>query len=265
MCRLLTDHLNFAEASPFTLTMAQLGFSVIIPAYNEEIYLPRLLDSIDLARSSYAGGSDQIEVIVADNASTDLTAVVAESRGCRIASVGRRSIAASRNGGAAIAKGEILCFIDADSAIHLDTFNAVNAAMKSYHFVGGSTGIYLERLSLGIALSYLMFLPIPLLFDMDTGLVFCRRDDFQELGGFDQERLYAEDMKFQWMLRKLGRTRGQKLIRLTGVRALGSTRKFDQYGDWHYFGMAFQALIGLLTGRQRDTEIADRYWYKPKR
>jgi len=245
--------------------MATPRFSVIIPAHNEETYLPRLLDSIDEAGMAYVGGTEQIKVIVSDNCSTDMTAAVAASRGCRVASVTRRTIAAARNGGAAIAEGEILCFIDADSAVHPNTFNAVDEAMTSGRYVGGSTGIYLERISPGIALTYLMFLPIPLLFGLDTGLVFCRRQDFREIGGFDDERLYAEDVKFQWMLRRLGKRRGQSLTRLRGVKSLGSTRKFDQYGDWHYFVMAIRALTGFLTGRSNDREIADNYWYKPQR
>lgn len=44
-----------------------MKFSVVIPAYNEEQYLPRLLDSIEVARSNYSGGREEIEVIVGDN------------------------------------------------------------------------------------------------------------------------------------------------------------------------------------------------------
>src|SRR5207248_993368 len=40
-----------------------MKFSVIIPAYNEEQYLPRLLKSIELARSNYSGGRGEIEII----------------------------------------------------------------------------------------------------------------------------------------------------------------------------------------------------------
>lgn len=245
--------------------MANPKFSVIIPAYNEEAYLPRLLDSIDAARENYASGGDAVEVIVANNASTDMTAEIAESRGCRVAFVAKRTIAAARNGGAAIAEGDILCFIDADSAIHPDSFNAIDAVLRDGRYIAGSTGVYLERLSLGLAVSYLMFLPMAVLTGMDTGLVFCRRVDFDAIGGFDEERLYAEDVKFQWQLRRLGRQRGQILARLKGVKALGSTRKFDQDGDWHYFVMTFRGLIGFLMGRDTDREIAERYWYKPQR
>ena len=114
-------------------------FSLIIPAYNEERLLPRLLDSVDGARSAYADAdsveadsieadsieADSIEVIVADNMSTDRTAQIAAARGCRVVRVAKRVIAAARNGGAQVARGEILCFIDADSRVHPQTFVAI--------------------------------------------------------------------------------------------------------------------------------------------
>ena len=98
-----------------------MKFSVVIPAYNEEKFLPRLLASVKVAASNYSGGRDQIEVVVADNDSTDGTAEVANQHGARVAHVAKRRIAAARNGGARAASGEILCFIDADSAIHPNT------------------------------------------------------------------------------------------------------------------------------------------------
>src|SRR5215831_20274551 len=103
-----------------------MRFSVVIPAYNEEKYLPRLLTSIAVAGAKYSGGPDQIEVIVADNNSTDRTAAVARTYGTRVVHVARRRIAAARNGAARVARGEILCFVDADSAIDPQTFNAID-------------------------------------------------------------------------------------------------------------------------------------------
>lgn len=64
-----------------------MRFSLVVPAYNEERYLPRLLDSVDTARQAYRGGPAQVEVIIADNASTDATARIARERGCRMAAV----------------------------------------------------------------------------------------------------------------------------------------------------------------------------------
>jgi glycosyltransferase involved in cell wall biosynthesis len=236
--------------------------SVVIPAFNEERYLPRLLDSIDAARFKYARGSDAVEVIVADNCSTDLTAEVARSRNCHVALVTKRAIAAARNGGAAVAKGEIVCFIDADSAIHPDSFNAVEAAIADGRYVAGATGVYLERMSLGLIVTLFLLMPIVWITGMDTGLVFARREDVNAVGGYDEELLYAEDVKFLWSMRRLGRKRGQALTRLSGVKALGSTRKFDEHGDWHYFSMSLGWIASYFTGKQA---AISKYWYKPGR
>lgn len=53
---------------------------MVIPACNEKARLPRLLDSAAIARGRYRGGANAIEIIVADNASTDATARIARAR-----------------------------------------------------------------------------------------------------------------------------------------------------------------------------------------
>jgi glycosyltransferase involved in cell wall biosynthesis len=50
-----------------------VSLSLIIPAWNEELLLPALLDSVDIARHATDPDAGAIEVIVADNASTDKT------------------------------------------------------------------------------------------------------------------------------------------------------------------------------------------------
>ncbi len=242
-----------------------MKFSIIIPAYNEEQYLPRLLDSIDVARSNYSSGAAAVEVIVADNDSTDRTAEIATAHGARVVRVEKRRIAAARNGGGYAARGEIVCFIDADSAVHPQTFNAIDSAISGGRVVGGSTGLTLERKSFGLMVTYCLGAPLVLLTGMDSGVVFCRRADFEAVGGYDESYMYAEDLLFLMALRRLGKTRGQRLTRLPKVRALGCTRKFDQFGDWHYFGMLGHAIRSLITGNWHDQNLADRYWYKSGR
>ena len=242
-----------------------MKFSIIIPAYNEEQYLPRLLDSIDVARTDYSGGAEAIEVIVADNDSSDRTAEIAAARGARVVKVEKRRIAAARNGGGHAALGEIVCFIDADSAVHPQTFDAIDSAISGGRYVGGSTGLRLERKSVGLLVTYCVGAALVLLIGMDSGVVFCRREDFEIVGGYDESRLYAEDLMFLIALRRLGKMRGQRLTRLPRVRALGCTRKFDQFGDWHYFGMLGHVIKSLITGNWHDQNLADRYWYKSGR
>ncbi len=237
-------------------------YSLIIPAYNEQRLLGRLLDSIDVARARY-GQPEAIEVIVADNLSTDGTADLARGRGCRVVSVEKRVIAAVRNDGARAARGEILAFIDADSSIHPDTFIEIDRSLATGHVVGGATGVTMERWSVGIALTFAVMLPVLWLTRMDTGVVFCRKADFETVGGYDENRVVAEDVMFLFALRRLGRTRGQRLARLRRAKAIASTRKFDEFGDWHYFPLMARGVSMTLRGNA--TAFTDRYWYKPNR
>ena len=223
--------------------------------------MPRLLDTVDAARARFRGGPDTIEVIVADNSSTDATAAIARERGCRVARVAKRMIGASRNGGAALATAPLLCFVDADMQLHPDTFNAIETAMAQPHFLGGATGVTMERWSAGIAATYAMLIPLVWLTRMDTGVVFCRRDDFVRVSGYDESRHFAEDVDFLWKLTRLGWSRGQRLTRLRQVKAVASARKFDRYGDWHYLTMMPMLLIGTLRPRSSGNSMARRYWY----
>jgi glycosyltransferase involved in cell wall biosynthesis len=260
---------------------------VVIPAWNEEGFLPRLLDSLDAARARYHGGPDAIEVIVADNASTDRTAEVAAKRGCRVARVERRRIACSRNGGAAIARGEVLCFVDADYRIHAESFNAIDAAMQTGRYVGGATGARLERCSPGIGATMLAIVPMVALLGVDAGVWFCRREDFDAVGGYDESVPVSEDVRFLMALKKLGKGRRprQTLARLSSwgsfwrtfrpprgvpapasfdeghVRAIVSCRKFDQHGDWHFLKAALAIPFYSLFARRRFDAIVNRYWY----
>ncbi len=238
--------------------------SLVIPAWNEAALLPRLLASVEVARRHWnlAGRArSDIEIIVADNGSTDATAQIARDHGCRVVAVEKRVIAASRNGGAAAATGEILCFVDADSVLHPDCFLAVAAAMENPRTLGGATRVTVERWSPGIAATFALMLPMVWLTGFDTGLVFWRRADFEALGGYDENLLLAEDVDFLWRLTRLGRRRGQKLVRLRGVKTITSTRKFDTHGDWHWFTQLPPQAWRALRDRAALNEFAKRYWY----
>jgi len=236
-------------------------FSIIVPAYNEQELLPRLLRSIEVAREHYGGGAAAIEVIVADNDSTDGTAALAAGHGAKVVRVSKRRIGAVRNGGAQIAQGEILCFSDADSEIHPQTFTAIEDVLNTGKFVGGTTGLRMERNSPGLLFTWGMLMIVSYFTKIDAGVVFCRRADFEAIGGYNEEKLYGEDISFLLAMRSLGRTRQQRLTRLRGVRALGSTRKFDQFGDWHFLMMARQGLKSCITWNWNDEKFASRYWY----
>jgi len=238
---------------------------LIIPAWNEEKYLPRLLRTVEAARSTYSSQHDAIEVIVADNMSTDATAEVARQAGCRVVSVEERRIAAARNGGAAAATGEVLTFIDADSQVHPHTFVEIDEVLATGRYVAGASGVRMERWSVGIAATWCLMMPMVIAMRMDTGVVFCHREDFAAIGGYSRERYFAEDVEFLLALRKLGRARGQKLGRLRRSKAIASTRKFDRHGDWHYFKLVAEVLGDMIRDPKAVSRYAVKYWYEDER
>jgi len=239
--------------------------SLVIPAYNEAELLPRLLDTVDVARRRFRHGAETVEVIVADNASSDATAEIASRRGCEVVRVDERRIASARNGGARRTTGPVLAFVDADMRIHAETFNAIEDALASGRVVAGATGVRLERMSLGIALTYALFMPMVWALRMDTGVVFCRRADFESVGGYDERRFFGEDVQLFFDLRKVGRPRGQGLVRLRRYKAIASCRKFDIHGDWHYFTDLFRLIPLMVRAPGATNQFAEKYWYGNQR
>ncbi|MFZ0442635.1 MAG: MJ1255/VC2487 family glycosyltransferase [Methanobacterium sp.] len=83
-----------------------MKLSIIIPTYNEEEYLPKLLYSIKEQNFK------DFEIIVADAGSVDRTREIAESYDCKVIDGGLPAV--GRNNGAEIAEGDILLFLDSD-------------------------------------------------------------------------------------------------------------------------------------------------------
>jgi glycosyltransferase involved in cell wall biosynthesis len=239
-----------------------LELSVVIPAYNEHELLPRLLATLDIARSRYRGGGAAIEVIVADNDSSDDTADIAQRAGCRVVRTAKRCIAAARNGGAAAAAAKVLCFVDADSIVHPETFNVIAEGFGD-RAIAGTTGVHPERWSLGLRVTFAAMLPVIWATNIDAGVVFCRRADFEAIGGYNEDRQFAEDVEFLLALRSLGRRRSprQRLVRLKGAKTLTSTRKYDKHGEWHFLVEAARHAVLMHLRPSATAAFAQQYWY----
>ena len=84
-----------------------MKYSFVIPAFNEEAIIGKTIKSIKKQEGSF-------EIIVVDNGSKDKTAKIAKDLGCRVFKEKQKGISPARNRGAKEARGEYLCFIDAD-------------------------------------------------------------------------------------------------------------------------------------------------------
>ena len=92
-----------------------MRLSFVVPAYNEEAYLPACLDAI-LAQTRELG--EPVEIIVVNNASTDRTREVALGyAGVRVVDEPRKGLTFARQAGFAASTGELIANVDSDSRL----------------------------------------------------------------------------------------------------------------------------------------------------
>ena len=92
-----------------------MRLSFVVPAYNEEAYLPACLESV-LAQTRELG--DAVEIIVVNNASSDRTREVALSyAGVRVVDEPQKGLTFARQAGFAASTGELIANVDSDSRL----------------------------------------------------------------------------------------------------------------------------------------------------
>jgi glycosyltransferase involved in cell wall biosynthesis len=229
-------------------------FSIVIPARDEQSYLPICLDAIERAT---AVCGQRAEVIVVVNRCTDRTEEIARQRGAIVVYDDSKCLAAIRNAGAAAASGEVLVTIDADSAMADGLLADIDRCLSSGRYVGGGTRFVFDHGSLWLSLLLAIVTPLTWLFNIASGCLWCRRADFVQLGGFDRHHISWEDVDFARRLKRLGRQRGQKFKVLLRSSITTSARKFS------LLRQCPRLLLQLL--RPIDARTADLLWYETPR
>lgn len=178
--------------------------SVIIPARNEAETLRRTLGR--LAGCALGAPPGRAEYLVIVGESDDGTEAAAAGL-ARVVQRRECSRAALLNAGAAVAKGEVLFFLHADSLPPPDYVAAIEAALSDPTVVGGAFDHRFAEDVLGLRLvSWMNRLRYRLTRNYygDQG-IFVRRRLFRALGGFP-DRGVLEDLAFSRLLKRSGRT-----------------------------------------------------------
>src|ERR1700682_4989344 len=103
-----------------------------------------LAATIAAIQAAAEGAKQDYEIIVVDDASTDATADIARQNGAQVISINRRHIAAARNTGGRGARGNVLCFVDADTRLNtLHGVDAIDALKNGY--AGGSPRLAVDN------------------------------------------------------------------------------------------------------------------------
>ena len=183
--------------------------SVIIPALNEEKNIEATLCSIK--GQDYKG---EVELIVADGKSTDKTVAIAKKYGAKVVVEPTRTIAAGRQAGAKIAKGDIFLYTDADTLVDpqwirrmVDAFSDPkvgvaygviqprDASWIEFHLIGGSSTLAAWSLNL-VGLDY-----------VSGNNMAIRSSVFKKIGGFNISLKTGEDTDIVQRARKVSKAR----------------------------------------------------------
>jgi glycosyltransferase involved in cell wall biosynthesis len=183
-------------------------FSIVIPAFNEEKFLPRCLES--LKNQDFK----DFEIIVVDNNSTDKTADIAKKFGVTLLFEKNQGPAFARQKGFLNAKGKIIATTDADTILPKNWLSRIFEEFKKDKDLvafGGSCDFYSGPISLKLASKFLLkpFLLFDKLISGSWSLMGCnmaiKKEAFFKVGGFNTSLKLNEDVEISHRLSKVGK------------------------------------------------------------
>jgi len=197
-----------------------VNVSVIIPTLNEA---DEIADTIETCKRNDSLGLIT-EFIVCDGGSTDDTMKIAAQAGANCIVSKRSGRAIQMNAGAAVAKGDIMLFVHADTRLPNNwSESIINAVANGY-----GAGCY--QLGFGHPSYILKWYGWLTRFDMDfmrfgdQGL-FILKENFATLGGFREDHRVLEDNEFTRRIR----TSGIK-FKVMDKAAITSPRRYLEQG-----------------------------------
>jgi len=227
--------------------------SVIIPARNEELQLPRCLEA--LTREVMAFEFIR-EIIVVDNGSRDRTCEIAASYSA-IVLHSDGTIAEVRNVGASFASGEFLCFLDADVEVCRGWSQAILEYVKregefaENQIFGNLVGIpehcsWVEK----TWHFYMMNKSNPTY--INSGNMIVHRNLFRRLKGFRVEMMTAEDVDLCQRASNIGAfVRQHPEIRTIHHGNPKNLWRFAVREFWH----GLSAIQGLVKGNPKKIDL----------
>jgi len=237
--------------------------SFIVPAHNEQTCLGRTLQAI---HESARIVGQPYEIVVANDASTDATAEVARQNHARVVDVNHRQIAATRNSGARAASGERLFFVDADTIINPRAVASALRVMDQGAVGGGALARFDGNSPLyARLLMWWLALWAKLAGIAGGAFMFCTREAFEAVGGFDERLFGAEDAAMSWALKRKGRfvvlwrcvlTSGRRLRGIRGLQMIAALIRMGFFPSMLTRRSSVKD-IWYDSNRKEDGKIAD--------
>jgi len=234
-----------------------VAYSVIIPAYNEQAWLPATLDALQKAMRAIGGTG---EIIVADNNSQDKTPEIAREHGAVVVFEPINQISRARNAGAKVAKGRYLIFLDADTMISTTLLQKALINLSGGACGGGTKVIYEGELPGIVRGATELWYYFSVKFGMAAGcFIYCLKEAFDAIGGFSENVYASEEIWFSWKLRAWGKPRHMDFRIISSPPLITSSRKLKWFSLPGIFGMFMIFCFFPVAVRFRPL---CRLWYR---
>jgi glycosyltransferase involved in cell wall biosynthesis len=234
-----------------------INYSVIIPAYNEEQWLP---DTLTALREAMGSLFLQGEVIVVDNNSTDRTPQIAREENARVVFEPVNQISRARNTGAKVAKGRYLIFIDADTIVSSALLQTALDNLSGGRCCGGGSLVDFDKPLRPLARRSLdLWNWVSMKFGFAAGcFIYCLREGFEAVGGFSQKVYASEEIWFSNRLQSWGNLQQKAFHIITSPRVVTSSRKLEWYSPVQLGLTALMTTVFPFSLRFRN---ACSFWY----
>jgi len=184
--------------------------SVVIPAFNEEKFIEKTLQSI--LNQDYK----DFELIVVDNNSNDNTSKIAKDFGAKVIFEPLQGVGFARQKGFMEAKGEIIATTDADTILPSNWVSRIVEEFKKDKDLvafGGLYSLYSGPMTAKIAVYYLSY-PFWLLdklfshgWCLPGANLAVRKDAFLKIGGFRTDLKLGEDANISLRIKEVGKVK----------------------------------------------------------
>jgi glycosyltransferase involved in cell wall biosynthesis len=246
-----------------------MRLSFVVPAYNEEAYLPACLESI-LAQTRELG--DAVEIIVVNNASIDRTREVALGyKGVRVVDEPRKGLTFARQAGFAASSGELIANVDSDSRLTPGWVRTVLKEFTAEPKLVSLSGPFIyydmspsQRFSVQIfyLIAYLVYALNRWVLRAGSmvqgGNFVLRRSALEQIGGFNTEiAFYGEDTDIARRMHQVGE------VKFTfDLKMYSSARRLKKEGTLRialrYTINYFWTIFGKTPYTQEYTDIREQ-------
>jgi glycosyltransferase involved in cell wall biosynthesis len=242
--------------------------SIVVPAFNEEKLLGETLAQIKSATGTLAQIGWETELIVCDNNSTDRTADIARAAGAKVVFEPVNHISRARNSGAAVATGDWLVFVDADSHPSAGLFADMAKEIQSGTCIaGGATLRWDEKHFLTERITPVWNIASRWRRLLTGVFIFIETAVFRKVGGFSLEAFAGEELDLSRQLKKLAKETGKRFVILHRHPVVTSARRRRDFTAPRQIRLVCSLLYHIIFDPHHVTKSRDaaRYWYDARR